>query len=74
MRRQMPEFADPARKGMKRAILPEEDRMGEELIPKKERLRIAAKKDPVLAKIPDVRPLKASPHDHEPIDPKNKVF
>ena len=32
------------------------------------------KKDAVLAKIPDVRPLEASPSDHEPIDPMNKVF
>jgi hypothetical protein len=48
--------------------------MGDELITKKERHRIAAKKDTVLAEIPDVRPLEASPYDHEPIDPKNKVF
>ena len=70
----MPEFAAPFRKGNKRKELPEEDRMGDELIPKKERHRIAAKKDEVLATIPDVRPLEASPYDLEPIDPKNKVF
>ena len=34
LRRDMPEFADPRRKGNKRKILPEEDREGEELIPK----------------------------------------
>ena len=70
----MPDFADPARKGNKRGILPEEERMGDELIPKKVRDAKAAKKDDILATIPDVRPLEASPHDHEPIDPKNKVF
>lgn len=48
--------------------------MGDELIPKKEREARAAKKDEVLAEIPDVRPLEASPHDHEPIDPKKKKF
>ena len=49
-------------------------REGDELIPRAERRRRAAERDPVLAKMPDVRPFHLSPRDFEPIDPKNKKF
>lgn len=49
-------------------------REGDELIPRAERRRRAAERDPVLAKMPDVRPFHLSPRDFEPIDPNNKKF
>ena len=70
----MPDFASPFRKGDLRAELPEEFRMGDELIPKAERERRAAERDPVLARAPRVRPLFQGSYDVEPIDPSGKVF
>ena len=76
LRRQRPDFADPARKLKDlrdRPPLIEEERTGDELILKSARARRAAIKDKVLALKPKTKSYGGTP-DREPIDPQNKKF
>ena len=74
IKRELPNFANPARQNDVRPPLEEEERTGDELIPKAVRNKQAAIKDPVLALQPQVKPLFPGSRDMEPIDPKNKKF
>ena len=66
IKRERPDFADPARKGDERP--PDDDPFleGDALIPKAVRAAQAAIKDPVLALQPQVKPLFEGSHDMEP--------
>ena len=73
IRRQNPDFANPARKGEVRP-LDDDPHLEDDYVPLAVRNAQAAIKDPILARQPDVRPLYEGSYDMEPIDYSNKKF
>ena len=73
IKKDLPEFADPRRKGEKRPF-EEAEHLPDDHVPIKVRNAQAAIRDPILAKEPDVRPLFKGSYDYEPIDYSNKKF